>query len=82
MYTEICPELGEAIAATSSAPYIQFNLICVSLLEAKSHDDREWPLRLNARLNGIYSLLMGQSRVKMTFVHCIRVAEDRRCYDN
>jgi hypothetical protein len=27
MYTEICAELGEAIAAASSAPYIQFVLI-------------------------------------------------------
>jgi hypothetical protein len=42
MYTEICPELGEAMAATSSATYVQVNLICVSLVETKSDDDREW----------------------------------------
>jgi len=34
MYTEICAELGEAIAAVSRAPYIQFHLIFeVSSLE-------------------------------------------------
>src|SRR5216683_4743774 len=30
MYTEICAELGAAIAVASSAPYIQFSLIFVS----------------------------------------------------
>ena len=32
MYTEICAELGEAIAAVSRAPYIQFHLIFRSVL--------------------------------------------------
>jgi hypothetical protein len=34
MYTEICAELGEAIAAVSSTPDIQFHLI-FSLLGRK-----------------------------------------------
>jgi hypothetical protein len=32
MYTEICPELGKATAATSSAPNIQFHLMLGLLL--------------------------------------------------
>ena len=44
MYTEICPELGDAIAAASSAPYIQFDLIlCLLLRNSNLNDDREWP---------------------------------------
>jgi hypothetical protein len=44
MYTEICAELGEVIAAASSAPYIQFDLIlCLLLRNSDLNDDREWP---------------------------------------
>jgi hypothetical protein len=39
MYTEICAELGDAIAAASNAPVIQFHLILVSFLEIPPDDN-------------------------------------------
>jgi hypothetical protein len=39
MYTEICAELGEAIATTNSAPGIQFHLI-LTLLFGNSFNDK------------------------------------------
>ncbi len=69
MYTEICPELGEAMAATSSAPYIKFNLILYFLLRNQNLTvTASGPPHINEHLTGIYRLLMGQSRVKMTIV--------------
>jgi hypothetical protein len=71
MYTETCPELDEAMAATSSAPYIQFNLIlCFLLTKSISNDDREWQPRLNG--HRYLQLIDGTKQGKDDYRTCTR----------
>jgi len=60
MYIEICAELGEAIAAASSTPGIQFHLI-MSLLE--KHDKRAVEKAIHRIVDRI------SKQVQVTFGH-------------